>query len=622
MNLEDDEVTNKSNNEPFARILDSKVGRRKVMAGGLAAMATTFVAPSAAGAVVGSPATPAAPEAGGGQALGSHRFRRPSRLIRFDPVPVEEGSGPVPYVSDDYEYQIIIPWGEPIIAPYPEHVNGQKSAEDQEKQIGIGHDGMSFYSIGGRNNRGLLCINHEFGTNPHVLGKEDPESLEDVRLSQAAHGMSVVELRSRGGDWEVVRGDYNRRITPNTPVEFSGPAAGHPTLGDASRPTLGTVNNCSSGPTPWGTYVTCEENFNGYFGATGAWTPSESQERYGFSENGFGYGWQNFDPRWDLSDSSTEGEENRFGWCVEVDPFNPDQPPVKRTALGRFKHEGVAFTTGRGGRVVGYMGDDQRFDYIYRYISEDPWRQARRRGESPLDHGYLYVAKFNPDGTGEWLPLTIDNSALAARFSSQAEILIDTRLAADILGATPMDRPEWTTVARNGDVYCACTNNSQREEAGPGSPLAPNADGHIIRWRDANNHTGDTFEWDIFIIATATHGSDDVFSDPDGLWADPDGRLFIQTDGGQKNDLNNQMLVADTDTGELRRILTGVSEDEITGIAYTPNRRTMFVNSQHPGDGDPSITNFPVMNPTPDGVTIPRDATFVLTRKNNGIVGS
>ncbi|MEL6981796.1 MAG: alkaline phosphatase PhoX, partial [Actinomycetota bacterium] len=268
------------------------------------------------------------------------------------------------------------------------------------------------------------------------------------------------------------------------------------------------------------------------------------------------------------------------------------------------------------------MGDDQRFDYIYRYVSSKNWRSMLARKQSPLDDGSLYVARFDADGTGEWLELTIDNPILAERFQDQAEVLTYARLAADALGATPMDRPEWTTVARNGDVYCTLTNNSDRTEADAANPLAPNADGHIIRWRDSKNHTGDTFEWDIFIIAQDTHGTEDTFSDPDGLWADPAGRLFIQTDGGQKDDLNNQMLVADVATGELRRLLTGVTDDEITGIAYTPDRRTMFANSQHPGNGDPTATNFPVMNDVPDGVTVPRDATFVLTRKNGGIVGS
>jgi len=231
----------------------------------------------------------------------------------------------------------------------------------------------------------------------------------------------------------------------------------------------------------------------------------------------------------------------------------------------------------------------------------------------------LYAARFNDDGSGEWLPLTIDNPALAARFASQAALLIDTRIAADIVGATPMDRPEWITVAPNGEVYCTLTNNSRRTTADSANPMAPNNDGHIIKWRDSEQHTGTTFEWDIFIIANATHGTEQSFSAPDGIWADPDGRLFIQTDGDQKNGLNNQMLVADTLTGEIRRLFTGVVDAEITGITVTPDRSTMFINIQHPGNGDPARANFPAAK---NGVTVPRDATIVLTRVDGGIIGS
>ena len=293
--------------------------------------------------------------------------------------------------------------------------------------------------------------------------------------------------------------------------------------------------------------------------------------------------------------------------------------PVKRTALGRFKHEGIALTIGKDGRAVGYMGDDQRFDYIYKFVSAEDHRTMLADGRSPLDEGQLFVARFDEGGTGEWLELTIDNPVLAQRFNDQAEVLIYARLAADLLGATPMDRPEWTTVAPNGDVYCTLTNNSQRTEPNAANPLAPNADGHIIRWRDADDHVGTTFDWEIFIIAASTHGTKDSFSDPDGLWSDPNGRLFIQTDGGQQEGMNNQMLVMNPRSRDLRRLFAGVTSDEITGIAVTPDRRTMFINMQHPGNGDPARTNFPA--PT-DGITRPRDCTIVITRKDGGIIGS
>ena len=418
-----------------------------------------------------------------------------------------------------------------------------------------------------------------------------------------------------------MKDDAARRIHVNTPVEFSGPAANSPLLDTpAGNLPAGTVNNCGNGTTPWGTYLTCEENFNGYFGASSSfWTPTVEQERYGFSSFGFGYNWFPFDARFDLSDSNYTNEENRFGWIVEIDPRDASKPPVKRTALGRFKHEGAGMTVGKDDRAVVYMGDDQRFDYIYKFVSDRSYKTMLADGVSPLDEGQLFVARFNDDGSGDWLELTIDNPVLANRFSDQAEILVYARIAADLLGATPMDRPEWTTVAPNGDVYCTLTNNSRRTQADAANPLVPNADGHIIRWQDSDTHTGTSFTWDIFLIAEETHGTEESFADPDGLLADPDGRLFIQTDGGQKDGLENQLLVADTVTKEVKRLFVGVPGCEITGITMTPDRTTMFINVQHPGNGDPTQTNFPA---TDDGVTIPRDCTVVLKRKNSGIIGS
>ncbi len=640
VNDADDAISNTSGNRPFAEVLQANVARRKVLQGGLAAAATTFLAPYGVGK-----AEAAAP------------------LIGFTPVPVEplpaDYDGTWPAISEDYQFEVILPWGDPI-EPGGPTFSWPPNAADQAEQIGIGHDGMWYFPIqnphgrrfgwddvfendpwrgrslrfGPGNFHGVICINHEFGRNTHVLDKSGPASLEDVRVSQHAHGVSVIEIRKsrgRNGTWKPVKSDLSRRIHVNTPVDFSGPAADSALLQTPNGNTaLGTVNNCANGYTPWGTYLTCEENFNGYFGASDpAWAATESQQRYGFSANGFGYGWHLFDKRFDLSDPDYRNEENRFGWVVEIDPFDCNQAPVKRTALGRTKHEGATVHVGEGGRAVVYMGDDQRFDYIYKFVSEDNWRAMRARGDSPLDHGTLYVARFNDDGSGEWLELSMNVPALAARFADMAELLVNTRIAADIVGATPMDRPEWITVAPDGRVYCNLTNNSQRSttdgnpatDPNAANPLAPNPDGHIIRWIETAGFTGLTFQWDIFIVAEDTHGAGDqrTFSDPDGLWADPDGRLFIQTDGGQKKGLNDQMLVADPATGDIRRIFVGVNSDEITGIAVTPDRRTMFINIQHAGDGDPSRTNFPAPF---DGVTIPRDATIVITRKNGGIIGS
>ena len=601
----DDVSVNPSNNRAFEDVVDVYISRRQVLAGGLALAATAFFGNSA----VAKPIT---------QQEVDIVTPKKSGLLNFTPLAVKDGSGPWPNISSDYRFDILIPWGTPLQPDGPEHQWPVTEARQLE-QIGIGHDGMWFFSINGSSEHGVLALNHEHGKNHHVLGKHDPASLAEVRASQAAHGVSIVELKKEAGVWKTQKSTLSRRIHTNTAMVFSGPAANHHLLKTkAGNPPKGTLNNCANGYTPWGTYLTCEENFNGFFGATGKFRSSEERKRYGLSANSR-YGWEQFDPRFDLTDPDYVNEEHRFGWIVEIDPMDPKQTPVKRTALGRFKHEGIAITVGHGGRIVGYMGDDQTFDYIYKFVSDDNWEAMRKRGQSPLDHGKLYAAKFNDDGSGEWLELTIKHPKLAKRFNSQAEVLIYARLAADLVGATPMDRPEWTTVAPNGDVYCTLTNNKKRLWGNAANPMAPNKDGHIIKWRDSDDHIGTRFEWSIFLVAKDSHGSEESFSDPDGLWADPDGRLFIQTDGGQKDGLNNQVLVADTNTGEVRRLFTGVTGDEITGIAVTPDRRTLFVNIQHPGKGSPKKTNFPAPQ---DGVTVPRDATIVITRKDGGIVGS
>ncbi|NKE72949.1 PhoX family protein [Candidatus Manganitrophus noduliformans] len=630
----DEGVSNRSGHRPFEEILKARISRRSVLTGGLALAATAFFGGVGAAQSFGLGGKPGG--GGGGPLLG------------FTPVPVAGGGGIWPRISPEYQFQVLIPWGDPIVPGGPEFKWPPTSA-DQEQQIGIGHDGMTYFPIDrddkdcdveededrdrffplsqgrpGRGNRlGMLAINLEFGINIHVFGKPMPESLEDVRVSQHAHGVAIVKIKKKNGAWQTVKSKNARRIHINTPMAFSGPAAGHPLLQTPNgNIPLGTANNCANGVTFWGTYLTCEENFNGYFGAANAWVPTPAQQRYGFSANGFDYGWHLFDRRFDLSDPDYTNEENRFGWVVEIDPMDATQKPVKRTALGRMKHEGATTVEGRGGRAVVYMGDDEAFDYIYKFVSDGNWKSMRALGKSPLDHGKLYVARFNEDGTGEWLELTIDNPALAAQFADQGEVLTFVRMAGDVLGATPMDRPEWITVGPNGDIFCTLTNNSSRATPNAPNPVAPNPDGHIIKITDGDKHVGLTFEWDIFLLAKDTRGTEHVFTDPDGVMADPDGRLFIQTDGGQPNGLNNQMVVADTRTGEIRRLFEGVAGDEVTGIAMTPDRRTMFVNIQHPGNGNPNVTNFPVNNPVPDGETVPRDATIVITRKDGGIIGS
>jgi uncharacterized protein len=579
---------------PLSEILRAQASRRAVLVGGLATACAGFIV-SGRGASA-SPAT----------------------RIGFKPVAVEQGGGKMPAISPDYEWQVLIPWGTPLQPDGPPF-RYPPSAADQARQIGIGHDGMAFFPLDAPGH-GMLAVNHEYGTNRRVLGKKTPASADDVRTSQHAHGVSVVEIREEGGAWGTVKSARSRRIHVNTPVTFAGPAAGHALLANsAGTAPAGTLANCANGRTPWGTYLTCEENFHFYFAANGPWKPTEEHERYGLRAGDSGYGWQRFDPRFDLSDAGYANECNRFGWVVEIDPMDPTRAPVKRTALGRFRHEAAAVVEGRDGRIVVYMGDDERFDYIYRFVSDGNWREMTAAGRHPLDHGTLYAARFDEGNRGEWLPLTRNDPRLATRFTDQGALVTHARVAADIVGATPMDRPEWTTVAPDGDVYCSLTNNDKRQKPDPANPMTPNLYGHIIRWRDADGHTGRTFTWDFFVLAKDTHGTEATFGSPDGLWADPDGRLFIETDGAQEGGLNNQLLVADTATGEIRRLFTGVPGCEMTGLTATPDRHWLFCNVQHPGNGDPRRTNFPA---APDDVTVPRDATIAIRRKNGGIIGS
>jgi hypothetical protein len=525
------------------------------------------------------------------------------------------------------------------------------------------HDGMHYFPFieNGRPSsaHGLLCVNHEYTDDGllHVGGMANWDAAK-VAKAKAAVGVSIIEIRRAKNGWQVVRpSSWARRITADTPCRIAGPARGHPAMRTAmdtrGEYVIGTLDNCAMGFTPWGTYLTCEENFNGYFKA--GKTPSKDQQRYGLSEKTAGWRWHEVGERFELTQHPNEA--NRFGWVVEIDPWRPDQAPVKRTALGRFKHEGATVTQAKDGRVVVYMGDDERFEYIYKFVSRD--RYQGQAGNDLLDHGTLYVARFDDDGQGCWLPLVhgekYAQGALSAEygFADQGEVAIRCRQAADIAGATKMDRPEWIAVhPHTGEAYVTLTNNSQRDanadrapdhHVNAANPRAANMFGHIVRWRETGHDAAATqFTWDIFALAGDPQNADggkrgnikgDAYANPDGLWFDPAGRLWIQTDvstsslnqGGFTHFGNNQMLVADVHSGETHRFLTGPKGCELTGITATPDGRTLFVNIQHPGEtgggrSDPArpmaVSAWPA-NQFPQAVGgRPRSATLAITRED------
>ena len=572
-------------------------------------------------------------------------------------------------VPSGYTAQVFFAWGDPISDGPVFKPDASNTAAEQMLQAGMHHDAIHFFPLpmgSDSSTRGLLAINHEYADDGllHVGGME-PWTAEKVAKSQAAHGVSIIEVTFEGGQWKVVRPSTSaRRITGRTPIRFSGPAAGHGLLQTSADPAgttvLGTLNNCAHGVTPWGTYLTCEENFNGYFvnasGDVAGVSDNDQktrilkgQSRYGITKTGAGYRWHEHDERFDAAHHPNE--PHRFGWVVEIDPYDPQSQAVKHTALGRFKHEGAWVTLGPDNRVVVYMGDDQRNEYIYKFVSEGAYApESRAANVRLLERGILYAARFDPDGSGAWLPLVQGQHGLdaASGFSSQVEVLIDARAAADIVGATKMDRPEWIAVhPTTKEVYCALTNNTDRGTdkglaVDAANPRANNVYGHIIRWREQGNDPCAThFAWDVFVLCgdpaipeDVKHGTiqGDIFGSPDGLWFDARGVLWIQTDisssvlnkGDYAHIGNNQMLAADPLTKEIRRFLTGPNACEVTGVVLTPDGRTMFVNIQHPGE-TPRERSDPA-NPTavsvwPDGGR-PRSATLVIRKHDGGVIGT
>jgi secreted PhoX family phosphatase len=563
-------------------------------------------------------------------------------------------------VPPGYVAEVIAPWGEPvgIVGAMPAwRPDASNTAADQARQLGMHHDGLQYVPLDG-SRRGLLVINHEY-TDDGLLFTDGMAAWSAAKTakSQAAHGISVVEVALDGGRWQLVRPSrHARRITADSPVVLSGPAAGHPLMRTAHDPegrvVRGTLNNCASGLTPWGTVLVGEENFAFYF--RGGDAHGADQRRWGLRSEGW-YPWWTTDERFDAG--RHPNEFHRFGWIVEIDPLDPASPPVKRTALGRAAHEGAWVAVTRDGRAVVYSGEDAAFESIYKFVSRDRIAAGgARANRTLLDHGTLYVARFDADGRGRWLPLVHGQGPLtpASGFADQGEVVVKARQASDLLGATRMDRPEWLAIdPRSGSVYCTLTNNRARGTEGrPGAdaanPRAGNTMGHIVRWREGEDEGGDfdatAFRWEHFVLAGDPANErpeargrieGDFFGCPDGLAFDPRGLLWIQTDvhasqmhRGEFVRLgNNQMLACDVATGEVRRFLTGPVNAEVTGAAFTPDATTLFVDIQHPGEA-PADRADPA-DPTrwsrwPDGERAqrPRSATVAIRRLDGGPIGS
>ena len=630
-------VPNTSDNAYFGDLVAEVVSRRGMLrAGALGALvAGTTLTLGNSAAAAGPVASAAAAHGGRGRA---------SRLA-FTPVPPNRDDRVT--VAAGYQHGVVVRWGEQILPGAPAFDFDNQTAAAQAQQFGYNCDFLAFFPLG--RNRALLWSNHEF-TNEELMFRGytggATATAEQIKIAMAAHGGSVVEIERAGrtGQWKLVtrgRRSFNRRLHAGTKIALSGPAAGHPLLRTAADPAgrtvRGMLNNCAGGVTPWGTVLTGEENFNQYFGASDG-VPAAAQAaltRYGVIFTALpSRRWDKVEERFDLT--KHPNEVNRFGYVVEIDPYDPDSTPVKRTALGRVKHEGAETALTRDGRAVVYTGDDERFDYIYKYVSADRVKRgSRRHNMTLLDHGTLYVARFTGDspaaeingtgtlpadgafdGSGEWIPLVSGNRSFVDGMSA-AEVLIHTRLAADKVGATKMDRPEdMQRNPRTGAVYVALTNNTLRTaaQADEANPRAANRHGHVIEIIERHNDAGAvTFAWSIPLVcgdpadpATYFAGFDKTkvspISCPDNVTFDAEGNLWIATDGNAlgTNDGLFAMPVAGPERGFVRQFLTVPVGAETCGPVIAPDQKTVFVAVQHPGE----ITGANPENPAsrwPDG---------------------
>ncbi|QRQ14416.1 PhoX family protein [Acinetobacter pittii] len=632
-------------------------------------------------------------------------------------------------VPEGYEANVIFALGDSINPNFGEwDDNNIPSGPSFQFRSGDCHDGMHYFGLNTSTNRfdesasaqGLLVMNHEYinQTFLHPKGptKVDGRRPEDEVIRETnAHGVSIVHIKKDAATQKVTidkSSAFNRRITASTEMDFEGAAAGSGLLATRFSPTAsktrGTHNNCGNGYTPWGTYLTTEENFIGYFARSttddALRTPEEiiALKRYGLKAgSGSRYGWetaigqvesQDLYDRWNADVKAAQATQdyrngpNTFGWMVEIDPFDRRQNPVKRTSLGRFAHEDSACRAVVGQPLAFYMGDDSRGEYIYKFVSTAVWdakdiNGGYAVGDKYMNAGKLYVAKFNNDGSGQWIELAygkngLNESNTTYPFKSQADVVTFARLAADAVGATKMDRPEWCTVNPvNGEVYVTLTNNSNRGKDYATDAANPrnytdlyngtkeqkgNVNGHIIRFKETDDKTtAETFKWDIYLFGAEASMASNInlsgltdnndLSSPDGMWFDPRGVLWIQTDDGAYTDVTNCMMLAalpgqigdgapaTTSNGQqtlvgakvtdstLRRFLVGPKQCEITGIAMTPDYKAIFINVQHPGEDSASYStpesNWPATQKDPSNKTArPRSATVVITRKDGGVI--
>lgn len=586
------------------------------------------------------------------------RHSRPS----FTFTEVSRGADHTHHVPPGYHADVLLRWGDPLFDGVPPWRPGVADPVGDPLRFGYNNDFIAYLPLGPEvpgSRRGLLCVNHEYVT-PSMMWPATSKASAAARAQAelSALGHSVVEVQRAANGWHYVRSPRNRRTTGDTPVALTGPAAGHARLRHTDDPqgrtTVGILGACGGGKTPWGTVLVAEENFHVYFsGRSTVQRERISQERYGVGRGTTFTHWAAHERRFraDLN----PGAANGYGWIVEIDPYDPARRAAKRTALGRFKHESAHCVLAPDRRVVVYSGDDETFEYIYRFVSDECFDPDNRANNfSLLDRGTLSVARFADDGSLQWCDLVHGAGPLNAAngFDDQADVLIDARRAADLLGATRMDRPEEIeTDPTTGIVYVMLTNNAGRTPAGTNAanPRAANVFGHILRLyppahsATTRDHAAPEFRWEIALLAgnprdprhaarypvpVSEHG---WFAAPDNCAFDPCGRLWVATDQGRDWGLTGSAdglfaceLDADRKDAGVRRFFRAPLGAEVCGPEFTPDGETLFLAVQHPGaDGvagasyDHPGTRWPDF----DNALPARSSVLAITRQNGGPIG-
>ncbi|SDD08339.1 hypothetical protein SAMN04489747_0124 [Auraticoccus monumenti] len=606
------DAPNESTEPSFRDIAESALSRRAVLLGGSALAAAAAIPMTLDG---GLPAV--ATE--GARAPGERAVKG---RLPFTPIAPVDAAVDAFTVPAGYEWQAIIRWGDPLFHNSPAFVPGKADPEAQELQFGYNNDYLDIL-VEKNGRRALLCCNHEY-TNRNIMFPPTANAAQEEQVLKhlmAAHGFAVVELerKRKGEQWSYIKGaPRNRRITAYTPFELTGAAAGSEYVQTAADPegttVLGTIGNCAGGTTPWGTILSGEENFNGYFKAD---PTARGNARYGLNDRPSNYGWEAIEPRFDATSEAYRNEPNRFGYIIEIDPSDPTSTPRKHTAMGRFKHEGANVRVDESGTVVAYMGDDERFDYLYKFVSSRKFMtgssaRAKRNNMLLLTDGDLYVARFsgrqNPDndnlGKGVWLPLVLNGQSRVDGMSVE-EVLVYTRLAADTVRPTPMDRPEDVEPnPRTGKVYVACTNNTDRGKAGkpaadPANPRNANKNGHVIEITERRNRADSTvFDWNLLIVCGMPEDAGTYFggwdgpvapiSSPDNLAFDSEGNLWISTDGQPGTiglaDALHRVPLEGAERGHLTQFLAVPNQAETSGPVIHDKDGSVFVAVQHPGE--------------------------------------